>query len=540
MALAQQFVQHAYRLQTSARYRWAKGFFRQLLIEPRSRRRAVFDGFMIVLVLTSVFLLIYEVRHPLGAWADTFEAFVVTVFILEYLLRMWLYSDSHKLVIEHWERAELIGAPFRLTPVLWGVVKRKLAYMATPLAIIDLLAILPSYRPLRFLRLFLLFRLFKLFRYARNLSAFGQVLVEKRFELYTLSLFVGSVVLIATVAIYLFEAADPTSQVNTLGDALYWAVITVTTVGYGDIVPTTPEGRVVAMVLVFAGIGVISFATSIIVMAFHEKMRELHDNRVYAEVEKLASLTIICGFGRIGQVVAQRMAAQQEPFVVVDRDPRAVEAARRKGYLAVAGDSTETAMLVNLGLGRHATRILCLTHDDVSNVYITLTARQAAPDILIISRANKAETVKKLTQAGANHVVRPYEVVARMAAEFIGQPVAFDALYDVVTRARGVHLEPVAVHAGDGLDRQRVGDIDFTGRHLLLFGIIRPHASPAVDSAARYALRDAHFYFNPDPRLALHRGDILMLIGYGASLARFREQAGERTLKRRNMAEAPA
>ena len=194
---------------------------------------------------------------------------------------MWLYNDSHQILIEHWERAELMGLPFRLGPALWAVLRRKLAYMATsPMAIIDLLAILPSYRPLRFLRLFLLFRLLKLFRYARNLSAFGQVLVEKRFELYTLSVFVGSVVLIATVAIYLFEAQAPDSRVLTLMDALYWAVITITTVGYGDIVPSTTEGRVVAMVLVFAGIAVISFATSIVVMAFHEKMRELRDNRV--------------------------------------------------------------------------------------------------------------------------------------------------------------------------------------------------------------------------------------------------------------------
>jgi len=154
------------------------------------------------------------------------------------------------------------------------------------------------------------------------------VLVEKRFELYTLSVFVGSVVLIATVAIYLFEVDAPDSRVASMMDALYWAVITVTTVGYGDIVPVTPEGRVVAMVLVFAGIGVISFATSIIVMAFHEKMRELHDSRVYAQVERKSDITIVCGFGRIGQVVAQRLAAAGDAFVIVDRDAGAVELAR--------------------------------------------------------------------------------------------------------------------------------------------------------------------------------------------------------------------
>ncbi len=531
MSIAQLSVRLAYRLQASERHHRVKEFSRKLLTDPRSHRRSLFDGFMIVLVLVSVMFLIYEVRHPLGYWADLFEACVVGVFISEYLLRMWLYNDSHKILIEHWERAELMGLPFRAGAALWAVLRPKLAYMSSPMAIIDLLAILPSYRPLRFLRLFLLFRLLKLFRYTRSLGAFGQVMVEKRFELYTLSLFVGSVVLIATVAIYLFESEAPHTRVLTLMDALYWAVITVTTVGYGDIVPTTPEGRVVAMVLVFAGIGVISFATSIIVMAFHEKMRELHDNRVYAAVERESGITIVCGFGRIGQVVAERLAASKQAFVIVDKNVESVELARRLGFLAVAGEATDGTLLANLGLGRQASSILCLTHDDVSNVYITLTARQMSPDILIVSRANKAETAKKLTQAGVSHVVRPYEVVARMAAEFIGQPVAFDALYDVVTRAAGVHLEPVAVRVGDWLEKQRIGEIDLASRRLLLFGVIRPNASPAEDCHSRYDLEGRHFYFNPGPRLLLLSGDILILIGYQANLSQFREQASRHRRK---------
>ena len=88
-----------------------------------------------------------------------------------------------------------------------------------------------------------------------------------------------------------------------------------------------------------------------------------------------------------------------------------------------------------------------------------------------------------------------------MAAEFIGQPVAFDALYDVVTRAAGVHLEPCAVRAGDWLEQQRIGEIDFTAQHLLVFGVIRPNTSPGADGHTRYDLTGRHFYFNPGPDL---------------------------------------
>ena len=119
MTLSELLIRFAYWLQASARYAGLKGFFRRLLTDPRSHRRVVYDGAMIGLVLTSVYLLIYEVRHPLGFWADVFEAFVVTVFVAEYLLRMWLHNDSHRILIEQWEHAELVGTRFRASWRTW-------------------------------------------------------------------------------------------------------------------------------------------------------------------------------------------------------------------------------------------------------------------------------------------------------------------------------------------------------------------------------------------------------------------------------------
>lgn len=524
MSLSSHVIRFAYWLDTLPQYAGLKTLAHDWLVNPRSRRRVWFDAGMIALILCSVFLLIYEAHHDLGPYAALFERFVMLALIGEYLTRMWLHGAACKILIERYERAELIGMRFRLLPALWAVAKSKLAYMATPMAIIDLLAILPSYRPLGFLRMFLLFRLLKLFRYTRSLSAFGKVVVEKRFELLTLSVFVGAVVLISSIAVFLFETGVPGTSVRTLMDAVYWAVITVTTVGYGDITPVTTEGRVVAMVLVFSGIGVISFATSIVVMAFHEKMRELHDNRVFSEVERLADVTIVCGYGRIGQVVAQRLADAREAFVVIDVDEAAIARARAQGYLALAGDAADGTILQALRLGQQANRILCLTHDDVTNVYITLTARQLSADISIISRANKQETVPKLRHAGADHVVRPYEVVARMAAEFIGQPVAFDALHDVVTGSKGIHLEPLPVPEGSRLDGTQVGEIDFAAGNLLLFGVIRGPATVLPDGHPHYEVGDKRFVFNPPPGFRLQAHDILVLIGYDVSLSHFRAQ----------------
>jgi voltage-gated potassium channel len=528
MILTNLAVRFAYFLQASKGYRRTKGFAYDLLENPHSRQRPFFDLFMITVVMVSVFLLIYDVGRDLGPFADRFEVIVVSVFASEYLLRMWLYSDSHKILIEHYEHAELLNVRFRLAPALWAIVRTKLRYMTTPLAIIDLLAILPSYRPLRFLRIFLLFRLFKLFRYTRSLNAFAKVLSEKRFELYTLGIFIGFVILIATIAIYLFEADTPGTQIHGFLDAAYWAIVTMSTVGYGDITPHTTEGRVVTVALITSGIGVLSFSTSIIVSAFTEKMRDLRENRVYAEAEKLSGLIIVCGYGRIGEVVVGRLAAAKENFVIIDEQEAAVQHARKRGFLAIQGDAADSQLLANLGLGGRARCILCLTHDDVTNLYITLTARHASSEALIISRANKHESVKKLELAGASHVVRPYEAVARMAAEYIGQPVAFDAVYGVVTGTRGIRLEPVVVHPGSSLEDRRVDELNLGPQNLTLFGVVRNLESPGSAEDEYYDLTNQHFYFNPRPAFKLHAHDILVVFGYEFSIYHFKKQLDTR------------
>ncbi|MDP2752430.1 MAG: NAD-binding protein [Rhodocyclaceae bacterium] len=516
-------VRTAYALEADERYAAFKAFCRGLLLDPRSRFRTLYDTTMIVLVLSSIILVIYEMRFVPGWGANLFEMTVTGLLILEYGMRLWLAGDARKIIIEHQERAELRGTQFQSSPALWMSVKERLAWMTTPMAIVDLLSILPGLRFVPSSQIFLIFRLFKLFRYFHKLSAFADVLVEKKFEFSILAIFVGTVLLTSTVAMYLFEAGQPGTQIHSFMDALYWAVITVTTVGYGDIAPKTQEGRLLAMALVFAGIAVLSFATSIIVTAFNEKMRSLRDHRTFSEVDRLREVIIVCGYGRIGQVVADRLKKSGKPFVVIDTSADAVESAQRLGYLAVAGDAANPDLLTNLGLGRQASCILCLTHDDASNVYITLTARQADPHITIISRANRSESDKKLLQIGANHVVRPYEVVANITTEFIDQPIAFDALYDVLTRSGGIRLEPVPIAPGSSLIGQRIGKIDFDSRHLILFGINRPPSNPTTDGHQHYELSNARFYFQPGPDFRLHPHDILMIFGHHTSLVHFRD-----------------
>ena len=511
---ANAIVKLAFQLERSERYRKTKGFFYNLLENPQSAVRPYFDSFMILLVLASVFILIIEVQDDLGLFGDLFEGVVVTLFIIEYLLRFWLYNDVHQTVLEFHERSEFLNTRLSLWAIIKVVCKKKWEYMTSPMAIIDLLAIIPSYRPLRFLRIFLLFRLFKLFRYTRSISEFLKVLAEKRTELMTLAIFLGFLLFISATTLYFFEVDTPGGDIDSFFDGIYLSLVTLATVGYGDLTPHSTEGRIVTMVLIVVGLGLISFFTSIIVSAFNENMHDIQAQRVFSEVERKQHQIIICGYGRVGQEVAELLAKEQERFVIIDPVLEHIRLARRKGYLAVQGKAESDELLESVGIRTIAKRILCLTSDDVVNLYITLSARQLNPSIEIISRANRGENVAKLLRAGASHAVAPYQVVARISAAYVGQPVAFEAVYDITSGGKEVGMEMVRVNARSQFVGMSIGEIDFHQRRMILFGVVRGEGAEEVGSSTIYKLKEQHFYFNPGEGFLLRSGDMMVLFGH--------------------------
>jgi voltage-gated potassium channel len=523
MSFSHRVIKQCYAMQGSVRYTGMKQAVYNLLVNPRAPIRPYFDIFMILLVLTTVWMLIYDVKHDLGTAGDLFEMIAVGIFIIEYLLRFWIFNDSHKVILERYERAEFINEPFRVWPALWRALLEKLRYMIQPLAIIDLLAIIPSYRPLRFLRIFLLFRLFKLFRYTRSITEFVKVLSEKRIELVTLFIFMAFLTFTAATAIFFFEGDHPDAEMSGFFDSVYWALVTMSTVGYGDITPNTTEGRVITLVLIIAGLGVISFFTSIIVSAFGEKIDEIRAHRIFSEVERKRINTLICGFGRVGQVVAERLAGDKRTFIVVDPQEENVRIAKKRGYLAVLGDGENTELLASLGIEKRVKRLLCLTADDVINVYITLSAKQLNSHIEIISRANHRENVSKLYRAGADYCVAPNQVFGLIAAEYAGQPVAFEAIYGLMSGQSPEGIEAVRIKQESGLAGRRMDSIDFRQRKLTPFGVIRDEASGAAEAHAHYDMQGRCFFFNPKGDFILEKDDLLVLMGHEYSVVHLRD-----------------
>ena len=241
--------------------------------KPGDRASAVFDTFIMTLIVANVVVLIIEtVESARIAAPDFFKWFddiSVTIFTIEYVLRIWSCTAD----------------PTHRRPVVG-----RIHFGLRPLPLIDLLAILPYYLPglggidLRTLRVFRLFRLARIFRferYAIALSIILTVLKDRRAELGTAFAFLLSIHLLASIAMYYAERGDPDTQIHSIPEAMWWSVITLTTVGYGDITPVTILGKVFGGIIAVLGIAMFALPTAILGGAFVEEFEHRRGKRVF-------------------------------------------------------------------------------------------------------------------------------------------------------------------------------------------------------------------------------------------------------------------
>lgn len=500
-------------LASSKRYLFVKHFFRNLLENPNYKYKKYFDFLMIFVVLSSIYLLILEVTNPLGPILTIYnDRVVTTIFVFEYLLRLWVYNDTHTLIIKERDKASFLNHKLKISTLLKHIILKKFEYVRQPTAIIDLLAILPSYRPLRILRVFLLFRVVKLLRYTKSIQSFLTVLYTKKFELYTLLVFSAFIIFISSVLLYVFEGDGKNESINNFADAIYWALVTVSTVGYGDITPVTLEGRIITILVIVAGIGILSFATSIIVSAFTEKLDELRLEQVMKTTEELSEFYLVLGYSSMAQQVLKQLKQEKIDIVVVDTNKDKVVLAQKEGFIAVEGDATKlhTYHEMNLSKVQKIKAALCLINDEVQNVFITLTVKSISPKIPIYSRANTKSVVQKLKLAGAKEVLYAFGTVGNMAKEFVLQPVVFDSINALIS-GNGKHsISEIKLSSHDLPVGKMLKEIDFQSMKLILLGI---------------ASQDTPFVFNPPKEYVLQAYDMILVVGQVSSLEHFRQMA---------------
>lgn len=204
------------------------------------------------------------------------------------------------------------------------------------------------------------------------------------------------------------------------GDAFYFVTITVFTVGYEELHPLEGWLRPITEVTIVLGwIGITFLAAALVqFITFAQIQQLLGIKRMQTQIDKMTGHVIICGFGRIGQLLAGELQAGGTEFAIVELDEDRFADAVSRGYATVKGDATDEAILAAVGVNR-ARALASVVPNDAANVFITLTARNMNKQLEIISRGEAPSTKNKLLQAGANSVVQPTHIGAERIAQLI-------------------------------------------------------------------------------------------------------------------------
>lgn len=509
--IGQWIVGIAFFLQASPRYRHVKKFFHNLLENTAYPYKKFFDYSMMLLIVISVYILVHHVKYEVKPDWLFFNNYVISVvFMIEYLLRLWVYSDNSKAIIEQYEHDLFLQRPFKLLTVMRHIAATKAGFIFSTSAIIDLLAIMPFFHEMRLLRVFILFRVFKLFRYAKSLQQFVSILSSKKFEILTLGVFASVIITVSSVLIYVMEANNPASRITTLFDAFYWSVVTIFTVGYGDFVPVTDEGRVVAMAIIVSGIAVISFATSIVVSAFTEKLDEIKEDKLIDDVSKFDQFYLICGYSPLAAQIAHRFLKNGKQIIIIESNHKKVAEAQKEGFLALTYNpaSLNSYHSIRIDFETQVIAAILLEDSDVLNVYTALTIREISKSVQMISILLHHENRRKLTLAGINEVVYTQELIGLMSKEVSGRPVAFEVIHALRSENSGVFIEELVL---DDLMAKQFFDtakLALFHKRLIVLGV--------------YKQSSESFFFNPSNTLVIEEGDVVIVVGTRSLIDEFK------------------
>lgn len=289
-------------------------------------------------------------------------------------------------------------------------------------------------------------------------------------------------------------------------DAFYMTVITITTVGYREIHPMSRAGEAFTVLVLLSGVGTFFYAFTLFMALlaeghFVERRLQRKHGRM---LEELTDHFILCGFGRMGEIIAQEFSRQQVPFVVIERHTERMNAALERGYLAVEADASNEDVLRRVRIDR-ARGFIAAVGTDAENVYAVLSARLLRPDVFIIGRAETDDARTKLRRAGADRVISPYHIGGQQLAQTALRPAVVDFV-QLATTSENLELNMEQVHIGAG------SPLD--GRSLIEAGL-RQRFGVVVVGIRR---ADGRMDFNPPPEMTMRAGDDLVVLGRADNL----------------------
>ncbi len=309
-----------------------------------------------------------------------------------------------------------------------------------------------------------------------------------------------------TVGFMLLERMNPL-------DAIYMTVITLSSVGFGEVSPLHPAGKIFVIFLILFGVSLIGFVATVLgEMVVEGQFRELVQRRkMENNIQKMSQHCIVAGYGRVGRKVAQELNRSRALFVVIEKDPVGLVQLQEEGFPHVKGDATDEEVLEHAGISRARTLVSTLP-EEAQNVYLALTARHLNANLKIIARADFEEGEKQLSRAGADHVVIPHVLGGSRMAMAALRPNVVDFMRMATGGEEGLFVEEIVVPSGSHLD----------GKSLLESNLKAQYGVNII------GLRQGNqkLVINPGSQTVIKGKDILVLIGQGDDLERLTRSLG--------------
>ncbi len=316
---------------------------------------------------------------------------------------------------------------------------------------------------------------------------------------------VGKGVTLLLLVLFLGTAWFSVMEDFTPLDALYMTVITVSTVGFKEVHQLDASGQLFVVFLIISGLTVMTYTLGAVGRVIIEGsiQRYLGRQRMMREVEKLKGHYLVCGHGRMGEILCKELQGEGVDFVVIEGDPEVAEKLIEIGYLVVEGDATEDRVLEKAGVTR-AKGLVAVVSNNVNNLYITLSAREMCreenPDLYILSRATDESASEKITRAGADRVISPYAIGGMRIVQALLRPTVYDFV-DIATQTSGMDLmfEELKVSEKSGFNGVAIKDSGIRqGFDVIVIAIKKP---------------SGRMVFNPGPEVIMQIGDMLIVLG---------------------------
>lgn len=312
-------------------------------------------------------------------------------------------------------------------------------------------------------------------------------------------------------------------------DAIYQVVITVFGVGFGEIGPMTPHLRIFTMLVIIAGCSSMAYILGgfLQMITEGEIKRALGVRRMIREIDTLKDHVIICGYGRIGRILAHKMLEAGQPFVLIDNNNDRTLKAEAEGCLVYQGNATDETVLETVRIDR-ARFLATVLPDDAANVFITLTARSLNPNLIILARGEYPSTERKLLQAGADKVVSPAAIGALRMSHMITHPASLDLLEQANGRETlnellsqlDVQIDELLITPDSRLVNSTIGNVEVRGKGtFIVIALKKANGSHII---------------HPNPDTPLEEGDTLILMGHCGDIPKFaRHYALQRNMQYR-------